>query len=419
MFEFMTKRNIFKALGPGLLWAGAAIGVSHIVQSTRAGAGFGFELVWIIIIANILKYPFFEFAPRYAASTGETLIQGYSKLGKWAVVVYGIITISTMFIIMAAVTAVTAGLFANVFNSGLSIFWWSSIILLIAGGIIALRKYAIIDSLIKFIIVILAIAVIIAVIFASTKGFNPNPELSVHFSIDTNIAFLLALVGWMPTAIDVSVWHSVWTIAKKNETAYSPKLKESLLDFNIGYIGTAVLSIGFLSLGALVMYGTGEEFSDKGTVFAGQLINLFTSSLGSWAYFIIAVAALATMVSTTLTCLDAYPRVLELTTKILVPKLNKEKLTYKLHWFWLIIITGGTILIFKYFMENMKTMVDFATIVSFLVAPILGWLNLKVVTSKHVPEDARPKTFLTVLSWIGLLFLTAFGLYYISVTFIL
>ena len=33
------------SLQPGLLWAGAAIGVSHLVQSTRAGATFGFALL--------------------------------------------------------------------------------------------------------------------------------------------------------------------------------------------------------------------------------------------------------------------------------------------------------------------------------------------------------------------------------------
>jgi len=33
--------KIIKKLGPGLLFAGAAIGVSHLVQSTRAGADFG------------------------------------------------------------------------------------------------------------------------------------------------------------------------------------------------------------------------------------------------------------------------------------------------------------------------------------------------------------------------------------------
>ncbi len=55
----MTLKNLIKIMGPGLLYAGAAIGVSHLVQSTRAGASFGFELVAIILIANILKYPFF------------------------------------------------------------------------------------------------------------------------------------------------------------------------------------------------------------------------------------------------------------------------------------------------------------------------------------------------------------------------
>ncbi len=417
----MKKRNILKALGPGLLWAGAAIGVSHIVQSTTAGASFGFELVWIIIIANILKYPFFEFAPRYAASTGETLIDGYSRLGKWAVSIYGIITVSTMFFLMTAVTVVTAGLFKNIFNSELSIVWWSVIIIIILAGIIILKKYSIIDSIVKFIIILLAIAVIIAVISAFNKGFNPNPEYLVHFDykIDSNIVFLLALIGWMPTAIDVSVWHSVWTIAKKKETGYAPTLKEALLDFKIGYIGTVILSIAFLSLGAIIMYGTGETFSSSGVKFAEQLLNLFTETLGKGAYIIIAIAALATMISTTLTCLDAYPRVLEPTTKILFPKLITENNTNKLHSFWLIIVSLGSILIFIFLLENMKTMVTIATVISFLVAPILGWLNLKVVTSKHVPKEAKPGKLLIALSWLGLVFLSTFSIYFIFIKFVL
>lgn len=417
----MVKRNIFKALGPGLLWAGAAIGVSHIVQSTTAGASFGFELVWIIIIANILKYPFFEFAPRYAASTGETLIDGYSRLGKWAVSLYAIITISTMFFLMTAVTVVTAGLFKNIFNSELSIVWWSVIIIVALAGIIVLKKYSIIDSIVKFIIVLLAVAVLIAVVSAFIKGYNPNPKYLNHFnlSLEQNVIFLLALVGWMPTAIDVSVWHSVWTIAKKKETGYAPSLKEALLDFKIGYIGTVILSLAFLSLGAIVMYGTGEKFSSSGVKFAGQLLNLFTTTLGNGAYIVIAIAALATMISTTLTCLDAYPRVLEPTTNILFPKIVKDKNSNKLHSFWLIVVSLGSILIFIFFLENMKTMVTIATVISFLVAPILGWLNLKVVTSNHVPDDAKPNKFLIILSWLGLVFLTVFSIYFILIKFVL
>ncbi|MCK5170381.1 MAG: hypothetical protein KAQ75_10920 [Bacteroidales bacterium] len=120
---------------------------------------------------------------------------------------------------------------------------------------------------------LLALSTIIAVVSAFTKGFSPNPEYTRDFNWDFgNIALLIAFAGWMPSAIDISVWHSFWSIAKRKEGKHIPTVKESLFDFNIGYIGTAILSLGFLSLGALVMYGSGETFSSNGTTFAGQLI---------------------------------------------------------------------------------------------------------------------------------------------------
>ena len=85
-----------KKLGPGLLFAGAAIGVSHLVQSTRAGADFGFGLVWALVLIHIVKYPFFQFGPRYATATGESLLDGYKKLGKGVLVAYFILNIATV-----------------------------------------------------------------------------------------------------------------------------------------------------------------------------------------------------------------------------------------------------------------------------------------------------------------------------------
>ena len=218
----------------------------------------------------------------------------------------------------------------------------------------------------------------------------------------------------MPSAIDISVWHSLWSIAK-GKGKHKPSVKESLFDFNVGYIGTAILSIGFLSLGALVMYGSGETFSSNGTQFASQLINLFTKNLGSWAYILIALAALTTMSSTTPTCLDAYPRVLKPATEIIFPKLKKnEKDGWNwLSWTWLIVLLTGTLLIIKFFLSGMSILVDLATTLSFLTAPILGYMNLKVITAKNVPKEHQPKLWLKVLSWIGLVVLSATGVYYI------
>ena len=54
--ERLTRQGILAALGPGLVWAAAAVGVSHLVQSTRAGASYGFALVGVVVVANLLKY---------------------------------------------------------------------------------------------------------------------------------------------------------------------------------------------------------------------------------------------------------------------------------------------------------------------------------------------------------------------------
>ena len=75
-----SRVNFRKVLGPGLLYAGTAVGVSHLVQPTRAGAMFNFDLVWILVLANILKYPFFEFGTRYAVATGKNLVDGYAAV---------------------------------------------------------------------------------------------------------------------------------------------------------------------------------------------------------------------------------------------------------------------------------------------------------------------------------------------------
>ena len=418
----MKYRKLFKVLGPGLLYAGAAVGVSHLVQSTRAGANYGFDLVWILILANIIKYPFFEFAPRYASATGESLIEGYRKIGKWAVTLYALLTVATMFTIQAAVTIVTAGIVGNVFGINLDSVSLSAIILLATMAVLMIGRYAILDKLIKFVIIILASSTIVAVIFALNKGFNPNPETIQHFSWinKLDIFFLIAFIGWMPAPIDITVWQSLWANAKAKNLGFTPKLKDALLDFKIGYIGTAFLAVCFLTLGALVIYGSAEDLSPQGVVFADQLINMFTSSIGSWAYLLIAIAAVTTMFSTTLTCLDAYPRVMKPLTLALFPKVKILKSRFDwTTWFWIIVVASGALILMSVLSSSMRSMVDIATTLSFVTAPILAFLNYKAVTNKEMPAKAKPRKWLQVYALIGIVFLSAFTVFYLIWKFIL
>ena len=47
----VQRSRFWSAFGPGLLWAATAIGISHLVQSTRAGALAGFGLSGVILLA--------------------------------------------------------------------------------------------------------------------------------------------------------------------------------------------------------------------------------------------------------------------------------------------------------------------------------------------------------------------------------
>jgi len=409
-------KKFLQILGPGLLYAGAAVGVSHLVQSTRAGAMFNFDLIGVLILANLLKYPFFEFGPRYAIATGHNLVDGYRRIGQWAVVLFTLVTVMSMFIIQAAVTVVTVGLLAYILNLSINITTLSILILIVSMLILAFGKYSFLDKLIKFIIVLLAVSTVVAVFYSMgiEKVVTPGSLKSFHWTKAADILFLISFVGWMPAPIDVSVWSSMWNLAKVKELGYTPSLKSTLHEFRVGYIGTALLAIGFLALGALVMYGTGESLSPKGTVFSEQLIGMYTTSIGKWAFWIISLAAFTTMFSTTITVLDAYPRVLTPIFQNLFPKQwEKIRNKNKMVWIWLTVMIAGTSVIITFAAKTMVYMVTVATVLSFLVAPVMAWLNYRVVTDDHMPEYARPGLFIRILSWVGISFFVFFSVVFL------
>ncbi|HUP42508.1 MAG TPA: divalent metal cation transporter, partial [Thermoanaerobaculia bacterium] len=216
--------------------------------------------------------------------------------------------------------------------------------------------------------------------------------------------------GWMPSAVDISVWHSLWTLERAKQTHHKPRLAEALFDFNLGYLGTAVLALFFLALGALVYFTSGREVAGSPAGFALQLIDLYTTALGPWARPVIVVAAFTTMFSTTFTVTDAFPRALERTTRILAPRLGERPVAgvsdrfRGLYWGWMLVLIAGALLLMSVFQRSLTGMVDFATTLSFLTSPILGLLNYRAVTAPHMPPGTTPPPWLRALTWLGLLF---------------
>jgi Mn2+/Fe2+ NRAMP family transporter len=416
----VSRASSFRTnFGPGLLWAAAAIGVSHLVQSTRAGATAGLGLAGVILLALLLKYPFFEFGPRYAAATGNSLVEGYRRIGQWALWLFLLITLITAFVSQAAVVLFTTYLL--LFALGLNWPLWPAAAVLLSGcaGLLWAGRYRALDTTIKIILAVLVTSTLVAAIVTVPRTDFTTIRLFPTGVVGTVVpfAFLLALVGWMPSPVDTSVWSSLWTLAKNEVSGSRVSVHRARQDFVIGYVGTGVLAFAFVTLGAGVMFQSGVSFSSQGTVFSTQLVDLYGQTLGVWARPIVTVAVITTMLSTTLTVVDGFPRAIERTLphlKVLNPGPPLLVTTGPIYWGSIVVLATSTVVVLALFIGNLTTMVDFATIVSFLTAPVLGYLNLRAVTSPDVPVEHRPGRLMHMLTWIGLVLLGGTGLVYLG-----
>lgn len=409
---------MWRALGPGLLLAGAAVGVSHLVQSTRAGAVYGFGLLWLIILANLAKYPAFRFAPQYAAATGTSLLEGYRRQGRWALSVYLVLTLGTMFTVQGAVALVTAGLAKGSLGLPGSPVTIAGGLMALCAGLLVIGRYRWLDRINKIMITLLTVSTLVATALALPRvsAFNLWPTGPIELQ---DLFFAAALVGWMPSAIDIAAWHSMWTLARSEDTGERPTVGAVIFDFHMGYWGAALLAICFVALGAGVMHDAGARFADSAGGFAQQIIELYTATLGEWSRPMIAGCAFAVMFTTTFTVVDGFPRALA----VLVGRFKGPETpwaptagdrTFRLaYWASMALLAGGSLVVISLLLSSLKAMVDLATVLSCITAPILAWLNHRAIMGPEIPPAHRPAPWLVAMSWAGIATLTVFAVGYL------
>jgi len=259
----------------------------------------------------------------------------------------------------------------------------------------------------------LFIALLVTTVLVINKGpITPvaNFEAPPFFD-EIGILFLITLIGWMPTAVETSSWLSLWSVEKYKLNKEKPPLKEALQEFNFGYLLTAILAIFFLTIGYMTLYGSGTELSGNAVTFADQVVQLFTVHIGSWAYIFIAVSAFATMYSTCLTNHDAITRV---SIDIIAKLAGKDNYTTERKYYaaGVILLAIVSIIVLFALGGNMGLILAVATVISFVLAPIVGYLNLKNVMSNDLPEQDRPKKGLQLLTFAGIFFLSCLAIYY-------
>lgn len=396
-----------RALGPGIIYAASAVGVSHLVQATRAGAEYGLALIPAMVVFALLKYPEIRFGGEYAALAGEPIVDRYAHAGRpvlWAV---GVLIVLQMTLTFPAVLALTAGLAANVFGLRLPLSVVAAAIVLPVCLLVAVGRYRIVERVTVWLVIVLAVLVIAATALTvpavpwDTAGLTPEP-------LDRRtLFFCLALAGFMPTPVDGGLLTSFWVDAKRRAGA-AVSGPDARRDFDVGYFGALGLGVCFSLLGAAVMFGRDAGFAASAPRFAGQVLALFTATVGEALFPLIAAAALAVMFSTVLALADGLPRVLSRTLGLGLQDGAHAALPR------LVALQGlASVAVIHCFASAFTTFVDVVTFVSFLVSPMLAWLNHRAMFGPGAPAGG-PGGFIAGWSRFGASALTATAALYLA-----
>ncbi|MBL7154001.1 MAG: Nramp family divalent metal transporter [Phycisphaerae bacterium] len=395
-------------LGPGLLLAATSIGASHLVMSPKAGSAFGFQLLWLVPLTHLFKYHAFEFGPRYAAATGESLIAGYARLPGprgWALWVFLFGTIAQGIGVLAGVAGIAAAVLTT-FVGQMPFLFYSALVIATVLLFLVFGGYGWLDFINKIMMTVLFAATIAVFVPAC-----PGPAVFRNFVIPSipagSIAVIAPILGWMPTGIDVSIWHSLWTLEKHAELT-SPEacrrrseiLRFSLTDMRVGYILSFVVASIFMLLGAVYLHGTSDKIDGVG--FAKSLAKIYTDNIGYWMYFAFMIAAFTAMYSTVYAVMDGFSRSFAETVSTIFPKI-RTRWSPGLYWIFALSTAAFAFLILAVFKgKNPVTLVLDVALLSLCVAPLYYGLNYYCVTRFVQEEKYRPKTPARLIALAGI-----------------
>lgn len=405
-----TWKEKLKIIGPGLVWAAAAIGSGELIISTKIGAEFGYMFIWAIWIGIWFKYWIQKGILDLTILTGKPILDLWNKLKNGKIFsIYWLL----FFILTATGVSGLLGLTASITNVILPFFSVNVWAALITGIIVITaytQRYKSFEKTMLALCLILFIGAIGAVALAS-----PAPTEIIKWGIPTTIPaalVFLSLLGWgAGSGPDLMIPYSDWvaekgyqnlkvgsekSLMKEKGKSTVRKIKEWLsiakLDTIAGYVAAGVVASLFMIAGAAIL-------KPRGIIVGGldvltNVSTIFTSTYGSWTFLLFMVPALAAIFSTTLGVFDGG--------RIAIARLarritNRESIPIKNirrnKWYrTTLILFSVTPLIIFYGVQRPVFLVMIASIVSAVSMPLLAGLVFWSLL-KQVPKEFRPNKF--------------------------
>jgi Mn2+/Fe2+ NRAMP family transporter len=269
--------------GPGIVIAVTGVGAGDMVSSLVAGTDFGMVLLWAVVLGAILKYFLTEGIGRWYMASGQTILQGWRSLGRWAIWYFVIYLFIVTFVFGAAVTS-TAALAVDAALPGVLPLWaWAALHSVAAFIIVGIGRYGLFEMIMKtFAALKFGIVILLAILLAPAlgevvRGFVPRIPEGALINV-------LAIIGGVGGTYSLAA-YTYWV--RERGWRHSDWIPTMRTDLGFGYALTALFMVSMLIIGAELLFGTGTSISDEEGLLA--LVDPMQDRFGllaRWAFLI-------------------------------------------------------------------------------------------------------------------------------------
>jgi manganese transport protein len=382
-----------KQIGPAFVLAAVVIGPGSITLSTIAGSLYGYQLLWVPVVATVFMITYVWMAARIGLVTGGTLFQatrekygdGIAKIGGF----FGFLAI------LAFQAGNNAGIgFAATALFGYDVRIWAVVFTILAIAFVFLPElYDKVELLVTVVVAILIVAFFGTLALVGVDTSTAATGLVPSFPDQSSIFLALGIA-----ATNFSIAAAVYQTYLMKEKEWGPEhLTEESLDtvFGIGILGLIVVAI--LLTSATVIYGrTDPVFSAQSM--AEQLRPL----AGSLAFYLFTIgfffASLSSLVVNALIgatlLVDGFGR-----------SASMDGRPVKLWTVVAMLIGLGVVLVFG---ESPVELLRIAQALAIVAFPILGYLVLSLAADEELMGKYANSTVVNVLGVLG--YLTIIGI---------
>lgn len=249
-----TLGRRIRQIGPGLVMAATGVGVGDLVSATVAGEKYGYAFVWAFVLAAILKYYLTEALGRFTLVTRETIVDGWRRVGRWAVLFVVCYLVMWSFTYGAAGPSTTGLALAAAFPV-LDSNGWAVISSLLAFALVISGRYKVLESVMKVMVgLMFASTVALAILIQPDWGdFASGVVPSIP---DGSMLYAVGIVGGLGGSLALCA-YGYWIQDKGwHSRSWLPVMR---LDSVIGYVATAIFALSVLIVGAEFLHGSGQS----------------------------------------------------------------------------------------------------------------------------------------------------------------